>query len=88
MAVAVECSHFHERIALKILNFTGPNPRRLEVLIKDIKSFNSCRLMLGFQLSTCFISLWISNTATAAMMVPILMAVIKELERCRKSMYV
>uniref|UniRef100_A0AC34F9F3 Uncharacterized protein n=1 Tax=Panagrolaimus sp. ES5 TaxID=591445 RepID=A0AC34F9F3_9BILA len=70
MAVAVECSHFHERIALKILNLTGPNPRRL---------------MLGFQLSTCFISLWISNTATAAMMVPILMAVIKELERCRKS---
>jgi sodium-dependent dicarboxylate transporter 2/3/5 len=33
------------------------------------------RLLLGFMLSTGFISMWISNTATAAMMLPIAIAV-------------
>lgn len=39
------------------------------------------RLMLGFQLSTGFLSMWLSNTATTAMMVPIAMAVIIELHQ-------
>jgi sodium-dependent dicarboxylate transporter 2/3/5 len=37
--------------------------------------------MLGFMLPTMFLSMWISNTATTAMMVPIVDAVLKELER-------
>lgn len=36
--------------------------------------------MLGFAVATAFLSMWISNTATTAMMVPIVVAVIKELD--------
>ena len=39
-----------------------------------------CRLMLGLMLPTMFLSMWISNTATTAMMVPIVDAVLIELE--------
>uniref|UniRef100_A0AAF5DS26 Citrate transporter-like domain-containing protein n=1 Tax=Strongyloides stercoralis TaxID=6248 RepID=A0AAF5DS26_STRER len=64
MAIAIESCRLHERIALKICLFAGPNPRLL---------------ILGFQLATAFLSMWISNTATTAMMLPICMAVMKEL---------
>lgn len=70
MAACIEANNLHERIALRILLLTGSNPRYL---------------MLGFQFATVLISLWISNTGTAAMMTPIAMAVIKELERCRNA---
>jgi sodium-dependent dicarboxylate transporter 2/3/5 len=69
LAVAVEASNFHERVALRILIVTGPNPRRL---------------LLGFMLATTVLSLFISNTATTALMVPIIVAVIRELENCRQ----
>ncbi|MPC67771.1 Solute carrier family 13 member 2 [Portunus trituberculatus] len=47
-------------------------------------------LALGFMIVTSFLSMWISNTATAAMIVPIVDAVVKELtkvilgDRCQK----
>jgi len=37
--------------------------------------------MLGIMLTTMFLSMWISNTATTAMMVPIVLAVLEEFKR-------
>ncbi len=37
--------------------------------------------MLGFMLVTAFVSMWITNTATTAMMTPIMEAVLKELDK-------
>ena len=64
VAIAVEHCGLHQRIALKFLLFVGTSPRLL---------------MLGFMLPTMFLSMWISNTATTAMMVPIVNAVLAEL---------
>ena len=50
----------HKRIALRIIAFVGTSPNRL---------------VLGFMLATAFLSMWISNTATVAMMLPIGLAV-------------
>lgn len=43
-----------------------------------------CRLLLGFMLPTWFLSMWVSNTATTAMMLPIAEAVMLHLEEIAK----
>jgi len=60
LALAVEQSGLHQRIALRILLLIGTSPRNL---------------LLGFMLTTGFLSMWISNTATTAMMIPIIDAI-------------
>ena len=64
VALAVEECGLHQRIALRALMAAGTSP---------------ARIMLGFMLPTAFLSMWISNTATTAMMVPILEVVMGEL---------
>jgi solute carrier family 13 (sodium-dependent dicarboxylate transporter), member 2/3/5 len=60
LAVTMEKWGLHKRIALGIMARVGTSPNRL---------------VLGFMLATGFLSMWISNTATAAMMLPIAIAV-------------
>lgn len=65
IAAAMQQWNLHRRIALTIMGAIGTEPRRL---------------LLGLLLATGFVSLWISNTATAAMMFPIGLAIIAEFE--------
>ena len=44
------------------------------------------RLMLGFMVVTAFVSMWITNTATTAMMTPIMEAVLKQLGKENRPM--
>jgi len=60
MAIAVEHCGLHHRISLNIISFVGTSQKLL---------------MLGFMTCTMFLSMWISNTATTAMMVPIVDAI-------------
>lgn len=65
IAIAIEKWNLHKRIALNIINFIG----------SDIRN-----IILGFMIATAFLSMWISNTATSVMMLPIGMAIIKQLK--------
>jgi len=63
IAVTMEKWHLHKRIALHVIRLVGVSPERI---------------ILGFMLSTAFLSMWISNTATAMMMLTIALAVLRQ----------
>ena len=65
LALALERHGLHRRFALHLLRRMGGGPRRT---------------LLGFMLGTALLSMWISNTATTLMMLPMAMAVLALLE--------
>jgi len=61
IAIAMEKWELHRRIALLTLHRVGVEPRRI---------------VLGLMLATGFLSMWVSNTATTLMMLPIALSVL------------
>jgi sodium-dependent dicarboxylate transporter 2/3/5 len=66
LAFGLEKHQVHTQIAAGILKFTGSKP---------------AGILLGFMLSGWFISMWISNIATAMMLLPAGMALIRNMEQ-------
>jgi len=64
LAAAMEKWNLHRRIALKAILLTGTTPNKM---------------ILGFSIATLFLSMWVSNTACAVMMIPIGIAVVSSL---------
>lgn len=64
LAIAIEKWNLHRRIALTIINLIGTNV---------------INIILGFMLATAFLSMWISNTAAAVIILPIAMAIVYQL---------
>ena len=62
LALALEKVNLHKRIALNIIRVTGNTPEKV---------------ILGFMIATAFMSMWISNTASTVVMLPIGVSVIK-----------
>ncbi|UCD60038.1 MAG: DASS family sodium-coupled anion symporter [Flavobacteriaceae bacterium] len=61
LALALEKVNLHKRIALSIIKITGTTPNKV---------------VLGFMIATAALSMWISNTASTVVMLPIAMSVI------------
>lgn len=61
MALALEKVNLHKRIALNIIKLTGTTPNKV---------------ILGFMIATASLSMWISNTASTVVMLPIALSVI------------
>mgnify|MGYP001250198297 CR=1 FL=1 len=65
LALAIEKWNLHNRIALTIIRIVGTNV---------------IHIILGFMVATAVLSMWISNTATAVMILPIGIAIVLQLK--------
>ena len=61
IGLAIQKWNLHQRIAFNIIEVVGTSEKRV---------------ILGFMIATAFLSMWISNTATAVMMLPIGLSVV------------
>ncbi|KAM4901525.1 solute carrier family 13 member 1 [Sylvia borin] len=68
LATSIEKWNLHKRVALKMVMLVGVNP---------------AWLMLGFMVSCAFLSMWLSNTSAAAMVMPIVEAVAQQITRAQ-----
>ncbi len=66
IALGIEKWGLHQRMALHIVRILGTSPRRM---------------VLGFMLATAFLSMWISNTASTLLMLPIGLALLSSLDK-------
>ncbi len=66
LGLAMQRWNLHLRIALTIVRLVGTGPQRL---------------VAGFMLATAILSMWISNTATAVMLLPVGVSIIELLRR-------
>ena len=72
LSLALEKWDVHKRIA--------------ELIIRTIGNSKS-RILLGFLMATALLSMWVSNTATALMMLPMALAVIDKIPQKKNSKY-
>ena len=61
LSIAIQKCNLHKRIALTVLKYTGTKGRSI---------------IGGFMLSSCLLSMWIMNTSTTIMLLPICLAII------------
>lgn len=66
LAAAIEKWHLHKRFSLFVLKFCGAKPRNI---------------IGGFMLASAMLSMWISNTATAIIMLPVALSIIKLIDK-------
>lgn len=64
IAAAIEKWNLHKRFAFLIINQIG---------------YSKKKILLGFMVVTSFLSMWISNTATVLIMLPMALSVLKEI---------
>jgi solute carrier family 13 (sodium-dependent dicarboxylate transporter), member 2/3/5 len=70
LAQGIQNSNLHKRIALHIVNLIGSKP---------------ANLVLGFMVATAGLSMWISNTASVMVMMPIGLSIIEEIKEVKDS---
>jgi sodium-dependent dicarboxylate transporter 2/3/5 len=72
LSLALEKYNVHKQIAVRIIRIVGTK---------------KWKLLFGFMIATALLSMWISNTATALMMLPMAVAVIDDLPKMTKSKF-